>query len=76
MGGRRREGVTSLVIVSNKERKKERKKNLRKRKANIKIASHTMRSNELDKSLCFAKRNGKQHEQKKKLWLIVKYITQ
>lgn len=59
-GRKRKERVTSLVIVSNKERKK----NLRKRKANIKIASHTMRSNELDKSLCFAKRNGKQHEQK------------
>jgi hypothetical protein len=48
------EGKASVVIVSNKARKKP-----SNREANIKMASHTMRSNELDKSLRCAERNGK-----------------
>lgn len=69
---KKREEVASMVIVSNKERKQR----LRKREMNIKMASHTMRSNEVDKSLCSAKRNRKGVTGTKKLWLIVKYITQ
>lgn len=68
----KKEEAASAVIVSNEERKKR----LQKREANIKMASHTMRSNELDKSLCSAKRNRKGVTRTKKLWLIVKYITQ
>jgi hypothetical protein len=64
--------MVSVVIASNKERKKK----LRKREANIKMASHTMRSNELDKSLRSVERNLEGVTRTKKLWLIVKYITQ
>jgi hypothetical protein len=66
-----REEMVSVMIASNKEKKK-----LRKREANIKMASHTMRSNELDKSLRSVERNLEGVTRTKKLWLIVKYITQ